>query len=314
MQTRNRIERQTARLSRRAFLAAAAALPAFGIDSLELFDFRRNLWINLHHFLYSQAQRDPRDRDREPAAGWAEAIAYYNKHLISRSLIDDPDLIAIKQRLSGLPDAGPVEEAGLEPELQEALKGAAPVYRDHWWEAHDRANALWIQSQLPRLSDHGATVAGALGRVLDTPWPAEPVLTEISYTAHINGAYTTLKPLFVTIASGDPRNQGDLGFEILFHEASHGLAGKTRRLLAAELAAHAKTSSAPSSLWHAVLFYCVGQVMRQNVPGYVPYAEQQELWPRAWPTLRKPIEQAFGPYLNGKGDLRSAVTNLVSLL
>ncbi len=284
------------------------------IDSLALFDFRRNFWINLHHFLYAQAQLDARDREAEAAEGWTAAIAYYNEHMISRSLVDDPDLISIKQRLSGIGDSATAAPAAFDAGLEKALDEAAPVYREHWWAAHDRANAAWVQSQLPRLSDHGAAVAGALGRAFDFPWPAEPMHTEISFAAHVNGAYTTLNPLFITIASGDAREQGDLGFEILFHEASHGLAGKLQRLLALELAAHAKNKSTPSSLWHAALFYCVGEVMRRNVPGYVPYAEQQELWPRAWPSLRRPLEEAFKPYLDGTGDLRSAVRNLVSQL
>jgi len=42
--------------------------------------------------------------------------------------------------------------------------------------------------------------------------------------ANNTGAYTTLDPLRVTIASTDARNQGSAALEVLFHEASHGIA------------------------------------------------------------------------------------------
>ncbi len=306
-------------MTRRSLILAAAPLALFraarAVDSLALFDFRRNFWINLHHFLFTQSLLDP--RDREPADGnaaWAAAIAYYNNELISHNLGSDAGLASIKQRLAAIPDNASSAEAGLGAEMVKALDGAAPVYRERWWPAHDRANAAWIQSELPRLSEHGAQVASDLGRVFDFPWPAAPIHTEISYYSSPNGAYTTLDPLFITIASGDARNRGDAGLEILFHEASHGLSVRMRRYLDAALAARLKRQKAPSELWHALIFYCTGDVMRRNLPGYVPYADEQKLWQRAWPGLKPALDASFGPYLDGKGSLRLAVTDLVGLL
>ncbi len=112
-------------------------------------------------------------------------------------------------------------------------------------------------------------------------------------------------------ASGDARNQGNTGLEILFHESSHVLSARMHRLLEAELAAHAKRLKAPPEVWHAVIFYCVGEVMRRNVPGYEPYADEQNLWQREWPGLLPVLEATFKEYIAGKGTLMAAVNGLV---
>ena len=75
--------------------------------------------------------------------------------------------------------------------------------------------------------------------------------------------------------------------------------------------ANAKRLKAPPELWHAVIFYCVGEVMRKNVPGYEPYADEQKLWQREWPGLLPVLEATFKEYIGGKGTLMSAVNGLV---
>ena len=47
------------------------------------------------------------------------------------------------------------------------------------------------------------------------------------------GAYTSLNPIHVTISSHDARNQDIYGFEVLFHESSHALAGGVTQAIAA---------------------------------------------------------------------------------
>ncbi len=304
-------------MTRRDFLrasTAACALPLLATDSLALFDFRRNFWINLHHFLYQQARLDRADREAAPGfPGWTEGVAYYNENLIARSLLDDEWLLSIKQRLSGIAERASLRDAGLDAALEHALDLAAPVYRRLWWPQHDTANAIWLQSQIPRIAEHGSRVAGEIGRVLDFPWPAGAVHTEISYVASANGAYSTRHPLFLTIASADPRNQGDSGFEILFHEAAHGVSGKLHRLLEAGLAARGKTKSTPPELEHAVLFYCVGEVIRQAIPGYVPYAQRMNLWDNPWPRLEPVIAHAFEPLITSEGGaLTLSINSLIA--
>ncbi len=79
----------------------------------------------------------------------------------------------------------------------------------------------------------------------------------------------------------------------------------------AELAAHTKQRKAPPELWHAVIFYCVGEVTRRRVPGYEPYADAQKLWQREWPGLLPVLDATFQEYIGGKGTLLAAVNGLV---
>ncbi len=113
-----------------------------------------------------------------------------------------------------------------------------------------------------------------------------------------------------SVAKGCPE-RWNTGLGILFHESSHVLSARMHRLLEAELAAHAKRVKAPPELWHAVIFYCVGEVMRRNVPGYEAYADEQKLWQREWPGLLPVLEATFKEYIGGKGTLLGSVSGLV---
>jgi hypothetical protein len=35
-------------------------------------------------------------------------------------------------------------------------------------------------------------------------------------------------------------------------------------------------------LWHEVLFYTSGELVRERIPGYVPFADENGLWTRVW--------------------------------
>src|SRR5690348_14936716 len=66
-------------------------------------------------------------------------------------------------------------------------------------------------------------------------------------------------------------------------------------------------------LWHTVLFYTTGELVAEQIPGYVPYADKNELWARAWPDpVRSLIEQDWKPHFNGSVTLSAAISRLVS--
>src|SRR5260370_15669856 len=83
---------------------------------------------------------------------------------------------------------------------------------------------------------------------------------DVSAVANAAGAYTTLDPLRVTIASTDPRNQGPAALEVLFHEASHGIATPVEQTIAREC--RQRDKPIPRDLWHALIFYTTGEVIK----------------------------------------------------
>lgn len=67
----------------------------------------------------------------------------------------------------------------------------------------------------------------------------------------------------------------------------------------------------PRDLWHAVLFYTTGEMVRRAIPGYVPYAEANGLWKSAWPMCLNPLNRDWKPYLEGNVSFADAVSALV---
>ena len=146
-------------------------------------------------------------------------------------------------------------------------------------------------------------------------------------TANRSGAYTTLDPLRVTISSTDPRNQDSEALEVLFHEASHGIAEPVQQAIIRECRQREK--AIPRDLWHALIFYTTGEVIRpviaatnaeggadgpERAGGYTPYAIREGIYQRGWEGYLKLLTQFWQPYLDGKSNFDDAIARMVSAL
>jgi hypothetical protein len=98
----------------------------------------------------------------------------------------------------------------------------------------------------------------------------------------------------------------------------------------------------PRDLWHALLFYTTGEVIRPvaatgasspaSAPpgpspdpslgpspasassGYVPYAVREGLYKRGWENYLRILTQYWQPYLDGRVDFSDAMAHMVSAL
>jgi hypothetical protein len=315
---------------------------------LPVFEFHSGFWVNLHHFLY-QTAREQKNSAGAPKSGsaaatasavklteeeeraWKAAVDFYAANYAGQDLLFNGDLIALKNELGDVETCTELSgrssarcNAGLPPELTRVLEQAAAVYQAHWWPEHDRANRQWTAQVAPLVRQLGKQLAEELARLYQAKWPAEKVRVDVSTSANWAGAYTTLEPLRVTIASLDPRNQGTAAFEVLFHEASHGLAQPVQDAIMRECRQRGKPI--PRDLWHAVLFYTTGEavknVMKQRVAdgdglagaGYTPYAVREGLYTRGWTNYLRVIEKFWKPYLDGQADFSDAIARMVSAL
>lgn len=198
----------------------------------------------------------------------------------------------------------------LSPQLIAVLQNAAPFYRKRLWPTQDKANRHWIYHVKPLIDRYGSQLASELAQAYQTSWPSNPIRVDVSNYANWAGAFTTIRPATrITIASIDPRNQNNAALEILFHEASHGIVAKLRDSIADEC--KKQNVQLPRDLWHVVLFYTTGQMVRRAIPGYVPYAEANSLWKRAWPTYLNSLNREWKPYLDNQVSFASAVATLV---
>jgi hypothetical protein len=329
-------------LPARATLLPTGQEPAVKPE-VPVFEFHSGFWINLHHFLYQQARA--RGTQSSPPSGetpvstealtqdersaWAAGLAYYSGGFADRDLLFNGDMVLINNRLAELEACVDLSgravsacSSGLRPELIAALESAAPVYRARWWPQQDRANRAWIGALEPLVRQYGVKLSQQLAETYESNWPSGILRVDVVNYGGPYGAYTTLDPAHLTISGTDPRNQGLAALEVLFHEASHTLAGAVRDAIARECRQRGKPI--PRDLWHALLFYTTGEIVKRALskvpagqagPGaYTPYAFRNKLYERGWTSYERALELYWQPYLDGKAEFGSAVARLVSAL
>jgi hypothetical protein len=310
---------------------------------LPVYEFHSGFWLNLHHTLYRMArsQRSSASAANAAANGaglsnltpaeqrtWSAALAYYAKTYADKDLTVSLEMILIKNQLGDFETCEDLAgfkkrscDAGLPTKLTEVLNSAAAVYRAHLWPEHDRANRRWISAVAPLVRRNGVDLSHRLAEIYQTNWPKERIRVDVSSYASATGAYTTLDPLRVTVSSADPRNQGAEALEVLFHEASHGIADSVQDAIFRECRQREKPI--PRDLWHALLFYTTGEVIRPlrldsadatSSSGYVPYAVREGLYKRGWENYLRVLTQYWQPYLDGGVTFDDAVAHMVSAL
>jgi hypothetical protein len=341
--------------------------PRFG--PLPVFEFHSGFWVNLHHELYFEA----RERLNRPAstpkgtsavqnkvrtmqdlassltpaeqAAWENAIRYYVVNFASKDLLFNLDLILLKNQLGDFEDCDELSgahkktcDAGLPGNITPVLDAAAPVYRAHLWPDQDRTNRRWVTRVSPLVEEQGAGVSQRLADIYQTKWPDYKIRVDVTAHANWAGAYTTLDPLRVTISSTDTANQGDAALEVLFHEASHGIAQPVENAIAREC--RQRDKPIPRDLWHALIFYTAGEVLKpllgpnskpspqsrgsdsahpdrpaaNDKDEYIPYAVREGLYERGWTNYLQLLTRFWQPYLDGTATFDDAIARMVSSL
>ncbi|HEV2522117.1 MAG TPA: hypothetical protein VGT24_07015 [Candidatus Acidoferrales bacterium] len=321
---------------------------------MPVFELHSGFWVNLHHFLYLQARLlkgnssfgDPTRGAAQPdelpvslidfpaaeISAWRDAVAFYSKDLAGRDLQLNGDMENINNQLALMETCPDLEgktsascKSGLRPDLIEALERAAPVYRSHWWAQQDRANRDWVSQIAPMIQQMGVELSGQLAEVYQRPWPAGRIRVDVVAYGGPYGAYTSLNPIHVTISSRDPRNRGVYGFEVLFHESSHALAGAVNEAIAKEF--RDRDKPIPRDFWHVLLFYTTGEMVRRDVEygsmilpsekigspsSYLPYAARFGLYSGGWERFRALLDLYWRPYLDGRVSFETAMARLAS--
>lgn len=252
------------------------------LEGEKLFEFHNGFWINL-------------DCHRLQAAGHTAG----EEPNVKNALEDEERLHTLHPSLS------------LSRELIMVLEECAPDYQKSIWPRDRTENARWIRGMRPLVGRYGSEIARDLASAYETAWPKQPIRVDVTEYANWAGAYTTVDPTRIMVASADPRNQGTQGLEILFHEASHGLVDHLQRSISQEC--QKQHCYLPRrDLWHAVLFYTTGETVRRHVAGHVTYAERNHLWEgNAWPMYINALRKDWQDYLDGRAGFQAAISALV---
>jgi hypothetical protein len=306
-----------------------------GLATVGPFEFHSGFWINLHHFLYQQALENSPESLHAGAAltggelsesektSWTEALAFYRHSIVEHDLLLDPGMNAIDTVLGDAEGSDSLDGSGLKDDLVKALEEAAPVYRAHWWSAHDKFNRFWITAVTPAIQELGPDMEKQLAAAFQVPWPPEPVRVDVAVYANWAGAYTyTSEHVHTVISSTCSGYQGFAAFEMLFHEACHGLVAEDSGYIAGLVAAEAKSDGipAPPDLIHAMIFFTAGEFARRDLASvgvghYQPYALNNGLYARAdWTRYKSAFELFWMPHLNGKAPLDVSVVEVVDAL
>jgi hypothetical protein len=341
----------------------AAAAPTSHAQQLEpmygplpIFEFHSGFWVNLHHFLYHEARerlaaKNPGDvtaKNVQPLLKrtavtlspaeqktWDAAIAYYVANYAEKDLLINIDLILLKNQIEDFEECDeltgrkrPSCDAGLPGNVGAILDSVAPIYRAHWWPDQDHSNRRWVMKVAPLVREQGLGLSERLADIYQTHWPKEKIRVDVCAFANAAGGYTTIDPLRVTIASTDPRNQGPDALEVLFHEASHGIAIPVEDAISRECKQRDKPI--PRDLWHALIIYTTREVLRPvfkdsstgNGAGeasprspeskVVPYALEDVLSQRGWEQYHLLLDLYWQPYLDGKVNFDDAIAHLIS--
>jgi hypothetical protein len=329
------------------FLSLALACPAQEVTSqipLPVFEFHSGFWLNLHHTLYREA-RLRRDSPSSPNISllsglspaerrtWNSAVTFYMRNYAGKDLLYSLEMVLIKNQLGDFetcPDLAGIQkkscDAGLPAGLTQALDSAAPIYRAHLWPEHDKLNRKWIFAVAPLVRHNGLGLSHRLADIYQTDWPHDRIRVDVTAFANADGAYTTLDPLRVTVSSTDPRNQGAEALEVLFHEASLGISSSVQDAIVLEC--HQRNIPIPRDLWHALVFYTAGEVIRSAVSSSskasahspdtssVDSADilRERMDSRGWQDYYRVLTQYWQPYLDGQVGFEDAIAHMVSAL
>lgn len=316
-------------------LSAVFCLPSANADQItavfpkqsQCFEFQSSMWVNLHHHLYQQAKTKKSQNlltpdvtiDPSEQAILEAAIDFYKNNYVEFSLLFNDSLGDIKVRLSHQPDNKPLSDKMLPPILSGHLNATAAIYQKYYWSNHNKENKRWISNTKNLLKTHFVNIKSKLETQFNNPLCQTLIRFDIvAADAHWAGAYTTITPAHVVITSTRTNNQNLAALEMSFHEAAHVSLLDHMKV---ELSAIEKTGSYKheQGLWHAILFYTVGEITRQSylamgINNYQPYAYKRGLYKRIWSKYEALIVKYWQPYLDNKTTMKVALTAILDAL
>lgn len=300
-------------------LAMLVALPICGGSVVQAgpFEFHSDFWLNLHHFLYEQAQHPHETLTGPDKAAWDNALAFYRRSMISHDLLTDPHMQSIDTELAEDETLPKLVVNGADGALWDTLNSVAAIYRAHWWDKHDQANRSFIASAVPLVQRYAPTLMKQLTTVYEANWPKDLIRVDVSEYANWAGAYTYTygwSRVHEIVSSSDAADQGEAALEIVFHEATHGFVPDDSGRLALAIAAAAKSTrvKVPKDLLHIFIFYTAGELTRRALAdNYIPYADKKHLYQDEWARWHSKVEIYWKQHLDGTLSLSEAVSKIV---
>ncbi len=293
-------------------------------------------WLNLHHFLYvlGRAEAKTSDSTRDAVAGapgeaergmkdltvderrvWAESVTAYAKGLSLKDAVRGAPMPAVTAAMANLADAPTLTAAAVDAPTREVLERAAPIYRKAWWPAHHTANLAWRESINALVASRGQAILGFITKVYGMQWPADGYAVHTSSYSSFGGAYSSVRGVLVISSLADS-TKGLNGLETIFHEGMHQWDNQMYVALGAQ--ARASNVQVPPDIPHALIWVTASEAVRRVEPSHVPLVDSLGIWnlyssgaPAPMIRLKAPLEEAWKPYLAGRGTRDEALRLLL---
>ena len=250
--------------------------------------------------------------------GWKSAVGYYAQRITSPRNRSQQNLV--RMQLAGfdaeLSQSGAREFAD---SVRRVRSTASAAYRACRWSTQDSSNRKWAGELRERLGLHESAIAKRLARLYRKEWSGIPIRVDVVETVDWSGANS-----FVLDDGGghiliSTSNAGPSGLEIVFHEASHLLMTSGAPVRAAlDSASRASRYRPAPDLWHVVLFYTTGEVVKRELASEagVPYVPAvYEIFGRSnWVDYRSALETHWLPYVEEKRGLTDAAHQFIQAI
>lgn len=305
------------------------ALQSFSAaKSTPVFVIQDNFWVNLNHFLRTEARRHSSSNRLEmPIASfkpgerteWESALAAYTD-LAQRSYIFDQTLTEIDNILATQSSQTISGRTTIGPKFVVALNRAAPIYREYRWNQDHTENQQWIKIHSPAIVEHASHIKEAIGKLFGIKPPEQPILVDVVREIGPNLAYTTQGPVGFsghTFISAQVNKDPDVALDTILHEISHTMDDQIIAIINDE-AARQKVRI-PPDMWHAVTLYSTSELVRRELgrgrsdPTYAPNTSFSRMFAEGtWHSIFTDLQAYWLPHLNGKENLDHALAAVIS--
>jgi hypothetical protein len=288
-------------------------------------------WLSLHHFLYQWARADQGELQRysvlerdhldqlspSERETWTQAVSFYADTIVEHDLTHSDTMRAIRNQLRDTP-SHPDSLRTLPFDLHTALRPAMDVYRTHWWSPHDAQVRDWIPTVARHLRFQEDTLVSRLEHAYGGTFPEERARVFVTPYSNWAGAYTTIRPLQISMAAQRFDPSADVTMEMLLHETAHSAAFSWPLKSALRDAFAAYDAEPPSRLWHTIIFYTSGEITRTHVApdaSYEHYGARHDLYEKDdWQPWIRALDRHWPPFLNGTVERDSAYHALAETL
>lgn len=295
------------------------------VASTDHFEFYINKWLNQHHFLFQMAKSLARDSStaEEAFPQWqqlspdeqsltVELLTYYQDNWIDKSLLFNGDLYRMKRTITYWQNDQQTLAYEEHPELASYWTRFASIYERLFWPTHRSQNEKILRHNLHRIKAYETQATARLSQLCQEPWPTSKIRVDVTFLADWAGAYTTTNPVHVVVSTKEEGPEGDW-VETLFHEASHKLIGGRRGKVAELIQAIADEEELeiPRQLWHGVLFYFAGAVIKDLLVAEGVAYELYMVRENVFGAYHEALSKNLDPYLAGELTLEDTLTGLL---